>query len=177
MSTNSPIPINHRNNNKLARYLIIIFIFIWLLHGIPYLIYYNLIISPETGNGVCSISSSIFQQYTVYGFLVILSGILPLLITILFGLLAYRNIGQITYRRVPLIRRELDRQMTIMVLVHVVFDLFTLVPYIIMSIIALDTTLMNNPIISAYIKFMKIFTMYLYYLYFVVRSNKYFYLI
>jgi hypothetical protein len=169
LSTNSSIRIQQGNNIKLARYLIIVFIFIWLLHGIPYLIYYNIIISPKTRTTICSITSSIFQDYTIYGFLVIFSGILPLLITSLFGLLAYHNIKQIAHRRIPLVRRELDKQMTIMVLVHVIFDLFTLVPYIIISIIALDTTLMNDPIVAAHLQFLRILTIYFYYLYFVVR--------
>jgi hypothetical protein len=163
ISTTSSIHINQRN--KLARILIIIFIFIWILHGIPYLMYYNLIISSKTGTAICSITNSIFQQYTIYGFLLILTGLLPLLITSLFGFLSYYNIRQINYRTIPLVRRELDKQMTIMVLVHIIFDLFTLVPYIIVSIIALDSTLLND----AFVQFMRIFTMYLYYLYFVVR--------
>jgi len=168
-STHCGIYAYRGNNIRLARFLIIIFIFIWILHGIPYLIYYNLIISPKTNIGACSITSSIFQQYTIYGFLLIWSGILPLLITIIFGLLSYHNISQIAHRRLPIIRRELDKQMTIMVLVHVIFDLFTLVPYIVVSIIALDTTLKNDQVVAAYLQFMRIFTIYLYYLYFVVR--------
>jgi hypothetical protein len=168
-STHCSIHAYRGNNIRLARFLIIIFIFIWILHGIPYLIYYNLIISPKTSIGACSITSSIFQQYTIYGFLLIWSGILPLLITIIFGLLSYYNISQIAHRRLPIIRRKLDKQMTIMVLVHIIFDLFTLVPYIVVSIIALDTTLTNDQVVAAYLQFMRIFTIYLYYLYFVVR--------
>jgi hypothetical protein len=168
-ATNSLRHVHQEHNIKLARNLVMIFIFIWLLHGIPYLVYYNLIISPKTRLATCSITSSIFQEYTIYGFLVVLSGILPYFITVVFGLLAYRNVRQRAYRRLPLVRRELDKQMTAMVLVHVIFEFFTLLPYIIVSIIALDTTLMNDPIVSAFIQFMKILTIYFYYFYFVVR--------
>lgn len=169
ISTNSSIHMRYRNNIKLARYLIIIFLFLWLLHGIPYLYYYNLIISSKTGYTICSITNLNFQQYTIYGFLVILSGILPFSITILFSLLSYHNIRQIAHRRLPLFRRELDKQVTTMVLIHVVFELFTLLPYIITSIITLDSSLTADPISNVYIQFFKILTIYFYYLYFVVR--------
>ena len=129
------------------------------------------IFSPKTGKSSCVITNAFFQQYTVYGFLLIFSGTLPLIITILFGLLAYRNIQQLAYRTMPLVRRESDKQMTTMVLVHIVFDLFTLVPYIIVSIIALDTSLINDPLSNAYIQFFRIFSIHLYYLYFVVRRT------
>jgi hypothetical protein len=169
-ATNShPIRIYQENNIKFARNLIIIFIFIWLLHGIPYLFYYNLIISPKTQVATCSITNSIFQQYTIYGFLLILSGILPYFITVLFGLLAYRNVRQIAYRRLPLVQREFHKQMTTMVLVHVIFEFFTLLSYIIVSIVALDMGSINDRIVAAFIQFMKILTIYFYYFYFVVR--------
>jgi len=38
-----------------------------------------------------------------------------------------------------------------MVLVHTIFDFFTLIPYIVVSIIALNTTITNDPIVGAYI--------------------------
>lgn len=172
ISTSSSIHVHYKNNIRLARFLIILFLFLWALHGIPYLFYYNLIISPSTGNGVCTITNSIFQQYVIYGFLVILSGILPLFITILFALLSYHNIQQIAHRSLPLARRGLDKQITIMVLVHGFCELFTLLPYIITSTIILDTTLINDRISGAYLQFMKIVTMFLYYLYFVVKLKK-----
>ena len=63
-------------------------------------------------------------------YVVLVSG-LPVLITALFGLLAYHNVTQLAYRAVPLVRRELDKQLTVMVLVQVVFNFCVLVPYII----------------------------------------------
>ena len=168
LSTHGTLQWHRKYGLKLARLLVAFFVFVWILHGIPYLFYYNVLFSSKTGKFSCAITSTLFQQYTVYGFLLILSGTLPLIITILFGLLAYRNLKQAAYRATPLIRRESDKQMTTMVLVHIFFDLFTLVPYIVVSIVALDTSLTNDPISNAYIQFFRIFAIHLYYLYFVV---------
>lgn len=168
LSTNVNFQWHRKNGWKLARFLVTFFVLIWILHGIPYLFFYNVVFSSKTGKFSCTITSVIFQQYTVYGFLLIFSGTLPLIITFLFGLLSYRNIKQLAYRTTPLVRRESDKQLTTMVLVHVVFDFFTLVPYVIVSIVALDTSLINDPISNAYIQFFRIFSIYLYYLYFVV---------
>jgi len=167
ISTKFSIPFYKRNNMKLARILVIIFVLIWILHGIPYLFYYNVVVS-RTGQTSCSITNSTFQRYTSYGFLLFLSSILPLLVTIVFGLLAYRNVRQIVHRNLPIIRRELDKQLTIMVLVHLSFDLFTLLPYTIVSIMILNQSLLNNAVTQAYLQFARIITIYLYYLYFVV---------
>jgi len=54
--------------------------------------------------------------------------------------------------------------------------LFTLLPYITINIILLDTTIANNQVITLYLEFIKIITIYLYYLYFSVRLNNYFYI-
>jgi hypothetical protein len=57
-----------------------------------------------------------------------------MMIVILFGILAYRNVQQIAYRAVPLVRRELDKQLTVMVLVEVLCDVIFVTPLIIQNI-------------------------------------------
>ncbi|CAF3437460.1 unnamed protein product [Rotaria sp. Silwood1] len=118
-------------NIKKAYVLCILFFIIWILHGIPTLIWYNLSLLPTTGRLICTITNPVFDLYIAYGYLIILTGILPICITVLFGFLAYWNVRQIPYRTVPLVRRELDKQLTSMVLVQVVFNCFTILPYII----------------------------------------------
>ncbi|CAF4585351.1 unnamed protein product [Rotaria sp. Silwood1] len=118
-------------NIKKAYVLCILFFIIWLLHGIPTLIWYDLSLLPTTGRLICTITNPVFDLYIAYGYLIILTGILPICITVLFGFLAYWNVRQIPYRTVPLVRRELDKQLTSMVLVQVVFNCFTILPYII----------------------------------------------
>lgn len=58
---------------------------------------------------------------------------LPIIVIIIFGFLAYRNVQQIAYRTVPLVRRELDKQLTTMVLLEVFSDLLFILPYFIFN--------------------------------------------
>ena len=99
-------------------------------------------------------------------------GILPVFITILFGLLAYNNIQKISYRTVPLVRRELDKQLTIMVLLQVVYNFFALTPTIIINMIVLTYTI-TDPNINALIQFVSNLTNILYYSNFAVDKKRF----
>ena len=70
-----------------------------------------------------------FARYNTFGYVFVLMGVLPLLIMVCFGLLAYRNVRNLAYRTVPLVRRELDKQITQMVLIQVIYNIFALAPY------------------------------------------------
>jgi hypothetical protein len=61
-------------------------------------------------------------------------GVLPISITVLFGYLAHRNVQQLSHRTLPLVRRELDKQLTVMVLTQVVFNFFAITPYTIINV-------------------------------------------
>jgi hypothetical protein len=103
-------------NIKLAYRLTGIFCIIWILHGIPYLAFENHIILLLTNQTVCQVTNDIFNQYLTYGYYFTLTNLIPL-ITIVFGLLAYHNARYLAHRIILLVRRELDKQLTIMVLV------------------------------------------------------------
>ena len=104
------------------------FALIWLLHSIPCIIWYSLVHSSTTGSVVCRITNAAFQVYVNDVYVLVLSGILPLVITIVFASLAYRNVRQIPYRSIPLVRRELDKQLTSMVLVQVMHNVLVILP-------------------------------------------------
>jgi hypothetical protein len=159
------------SNIKLSHRLILLSIIFWILHGIPYLIFYNHVKLPDSGILFCTSTNYIFLQYHTYVFLLILSGILPVLITFFFGLLAYYNVRNIAYRTVPLVRRELDKQMTVMVLVHVVLNFFTIVPFIILNTLAFNTNITNNPIIVARVQLAGSISVCLYYSFFAVSNQ------
>jgi hypothetical protein len=72
-------------NIKKAHFLCILFFIIWLLHGIPCLIWYTPTISLSTGSVSCIITDEIYQKYFSYGFTLILAGVLPIMITVSFG--------------------------------------------------------------------------------------------
>jgi hypothetical protein len=139
-------------NIKRARCLVIIFICIWILHGIPYLVLYVHIVSPLTGEVTCTMTNAIYIQYRSYVIVLILVGFLPVSVAIVFGLMTFHNVQQMAHYTVPLVRRELDRQLTAMILVQVVVNCFALLPFTIMNTITLDTSRISDPVFQAEIR-------------------------
>lgn len=133
-------PFWHRwSNIKLARYAVVGFFFIWLIHGIPIAIYYRLIELPFGNNPYfCSATNINFGKYITFGYIFVFMGALPLTIMIIFGLLAYNNVQNLAYRTVPLVRRELDKQLTQMVLVQVIYNAFALAPFVIVILVTFN---------------------------------------
>jgi hypothetical protein len=70
-----------------------------------------------------------------------LIGYVPAVIAASFGWMAYRNVQQLAYRTIPLVRRELDKQLTLMVLVQVAANIFTLLPYTTANAVATNPNL------------------------------------
>ena len=159
------------SNIKLAYRIFIIIMIIWILHGIPTLIYQTHVASSLTGNYTCAISSTTFQSYYTYGFTLILISCLPVLVTAIFGLLAYRNVSQLAYRAIPLVRRELDKQLTVMVLVQVVFNFCVLIPYIVVNMINLGINISRDSYSYAQLQLARSITVSFYYWYFAVSIN------
>jgi hypothetical protein len=159
------------SNIKLARILSSIFFIIWVLHGIPYLIYLNTILSPTTHQMICSVTNTILLQYFNYGFVITLAGFLPVSIMVLFGILAYRNVTQLAYRTVPLIRRELDKQLSIMVLVEVIYNCFSTIPYIIIYILMMIPKITTNPFRSAQLSLASSIFILMYFSHYAVSIN------
>jgi hypothetical protein len=81
--------------------------------------------------------------------------------------MAYRNIQQLAYRTVPFVRRELDKQLTIMVLVQLICNFLTLVPNLLVYIISLYGNI-QDPVIKAQVNLIAAVTICLYYSYFAV---------
>ena len=136
-------------NIKLARRLSAIFILIWIVQDVPFLIYFNHVVSTTAGNITCISTNNIFQQYFTYGIILTLGRLLPVCITFLFGLLAYHNVQQLAHRTLPLVRRELDKQLTVMVLMLVVFAFFTFMPFAIVYILLAIPQVTQGPLVIA----------------------------
>jgi hypothetical protein len=158
------------SNIKIARRLTIFFVILWTLHGIPYLILFEQVNSSN--KITCLASSPIFLQYRSYFISLILTGFLPVGITIVFGSLAYYNVRKMNYRTVPLVRRELDKQLTTMVLTQDVLNFFTVLPFSIMNALSLNTNLTNDPIIAMEIRFAMTISVLFYYAYFAVSIQR-----
>jgi hypothetical protein len=129
-----------------------------MVHEIPYLVFYNHFLSPSTSEVTCGNTNHIFEQYRIYFIILVLIGYLPILIVALFGLMAYRNVQQIAYRTVPLVRRQLDKQLTVMVLVQVIVNILAQSPYATVGAISLNKNLTADAVIQAKIQFAIIVT-------------------
>jgi len=160
------------SNLKIARCLCIITILIWILLSIPNLIYYDLRISPITGQAICSnFHNIILLNYNQYFFSLFLLGFIPMSIMSIFALLAYNNVRNIAYRTVPLIRHQLDKQLTAMVLLQIIITVFTALPYIVCITIQL-IIISNDPLLQAILQLFYTISLCLYNSYFAVSIDK-----
>jgi hypothetical protein len=157
-------------NIKTARRLLILIIFLSLIEQLPCLIYYVQIQSSTMGKQICTITNKSFVQFNTYFNYLILGNVIPYSITFSFGLMAYRNIQQIAYRTVPIVRRELDKQLTIMVLVQVAYNLISISPNFITYIIGSYGNIQNS-VIKAQVNLAYAITLCLYYSYFAVSID------
>jgi len=58
--------------------------------------------------------------------------------------MAYRNVQQIAHRTLPMVRRELDKQLTVTVLIQVIVGCFTCLPFLVVNIFALSPNILND---------------------------------
>jgi hypothetical protein len=160
------------SNLKSACYLSTVSIIVSFLIAIPCLIYYIHTLSPITGQITCTAINDFFIKFNIYFYRLTISNIFPLLITLLFGLLTYRNVQNIAYRTIPLVRRELEKQLTTMVLVQDVFTFFVLLPIMTLGFISLNPNINQNPLSNAEFQLVNTIAVIFYYAYFVVSIKK-----
>ena len=153
---------------KVAHRLTISMSILWSLHGISYLVFFARFYSPTTGKIVCGITNEIFERYHAYGYFLILIGFLPISVNTIFASLAFRNIGRAAHHTIPLVRRELEKQLTMMVLVQVVLNACTLLPSSLVSTLQKSADLASNPKIAANLQFAYMVSTLIYYLNFAV---------
>ncbi|CAF5002935.1 unnamed protein product, partial [Rotaria sp. Silwood1] len=65
------------SNIQVAHRLTAVSSIIWILHGIPYLIFFNQNLSPTTGKATCASQNNIFLQDRTYFVALVLTGVLP----------------------------------------------------------------------------------------------------
>jgi len=159
------------SNIKTAYCLSASAILFWLIYGITYLIYYNLVFSITTGKWSCIITNSIFNRYYNEFHVPILMCVIPLCTMIVFGLLAYHNVKQLSHRTVPIVRRRHEVQLTVMVLVQVVFNFFATTPCFIVLTFASNTTITQDPVIAVKVRLAIAITTCIYYLYYAVNID------
>lgn len=122
----------------------------------------NLVQNSNTSEAKCLNTNFVYGQYVSYVYLSILTDAFPMIINILFGSLAYRTM--------PLVQRELDKQLTSMVLVQVIYSVIVTLPYIYLAIIMRSTTLAINSSTAEKLNFVYLLADFLYYMYFIVSN-------
>jgi hypothetical protein len=123
LSTNYQVNLRQMSTIKLAQRLTFTAICISILQSIPIGVF------TQIRASVCTIFDPKMAQYISYVYYPVLSGILPISISSIFTILAYRNVRRIISRRIPVVRRRLDRQLTAMVLMRVIIFVILTLPY------------------------------------------------
>ena len=124
LCTQHQIRIKRLSTHRLAQRMIAIFACAWPLHSILFAIFLH--IRSTSG---CGVYNPMFNEYYNYFYYPVLSGALPMSISTAFSLLAFRNVRRLVRRQVPVVRRHVDRQLTAMVLLRVVFFVLLLFPF------------------------------------------------
>ena len=159
-------------NTKVATGLVTVALVVWIGHGVPFLLYYSLLIDPISGRAICRITDTVFATYFIYCYQLVMVTLFPVLFSILFGFLAYRNVRQLAYREIPLVRRELDKQLTRMVLVQVIFNIFTIIPFAIVLFLVFQVPINTEITIRKNLEFANTLTFLLYYVYYAVSLGR-----
>jgi len=167
----SPFPrLRHICRIEIARLLTSIFCTLAFLHSIPNLIFFKHNLSSSTHQVTCAVTDPNYLKYRTYAVMLVFLGFLPISVTALFGSMAYFNVRNLLYYTVPLIRRELDKQLTSMVLVQIIIDIFVLLPYSIASVISLYINQFTDSAVRERIRYLQNLTLILYYFHLAVRK-------
>jgi hypothetical protein len=124
---------------KVARHVTFSLICIWVIHSIIFGLFFDI----ESSVG-CVILNHIYLQYATFFVYPVLAGLLPVVIASLFSLLAFQNVRRIVRRQLPIVRRRLDRQMTAMVLIRVIFFVCLAFPFSIYRIYSINFPVSQN---------------------------------
>ncbi|CAF1447048.1 unnamed protein product [Adineta ricciae] len=132
------------SNMTIAHRLTVLNMIVCIVHNISYLICYDHVVSKSTGKPTCSAINNFFQQYVNYVILLTLGRILPIWITVVFGLLAYWNIRRIAYRTLPFVRHKLEKQFTKMALFQIIITFLSVAPYFIVYLLSIVSTITQD---------------------------------
>ena len=156
---------------KIAHCVCGLFVSFWAVVNCPYLIYYTHIQFPSVENQItCSTTNNAFLQYVNYVSAIALGRIIPLIIMGIFGFLSHKNIQRLSHRTLPIIRRELDKQLTLMIFTQAIVACLIISPYIVLYFVMMIPNL--DSITLTQLKFVSSLCSAIYYLYFSVRTLK-----
>ncbi|CAF3568822.1 unnamed protein product [Rotaria sp. Silwood1] len=124
-------------NLKCMHRLIVISIFLSILYGIPFLVFYD--IQPLSGTNTTTCrpndNNGPFSKYVIYVSLPVIDGFIPIFIMSIAGFIAFLKVRTITKRKVHIIRLRLEQQLTAMVVMKILGVFITIIPFLILYII------------------------------------------
>ncbi|CAF2818906.1 unnamed protein product [Rotaria sp. Silwood2] len=135
LSTHHQTYLRQKCTLSLAKYLTFTTIFFIILHGIPFIILFDL---PSLM--VCTTYNTIFSRYYSSVYYPVVQGALPMIIASSFSLLAFLNVRRVIRQRIRIVRRRLDRQLTAMVLARATCLVALILPYTLYRIYILNIT-------------------------------------
>jgi hypothetical protein len=118
--TSRNVNVRQYSNIKWAHRITAVVIIVWILHGIPCLFFFNII--PIIN--VCNFTNATYNLYVLIFICVFLCAI-PMFVMLVFGYLAYRNIGQ----TMLLTEQQVDRQLISMTLIQVILVILSNAPF------------------------------------------------
>lgn len=133
LSTNPYYPLRRLSTINLARWAVSISILLSVVHSVPGV--FAVVLFPPIG---CTSIDMKAAYYYLYFYYLILVGALPIFISSLFSLIAYRNVRRLVRRQIPVFRRRLDRQLTAMVFSRVIVFIVLCCPHTIYRIYVLQ---------------------------------------
>jgi hypothetical protein len=133
LSTNPLLYLRQYSSLKIAHLQIYAASLLCILYVMPFGIFAQ--IDPILG---CVISNTYLSNYNGYFYYPFLNGLLPIFISSLFGLLAYRNVRRIIRRQIPIERRRLDQQLTAMIFARVISFVSLQLPFTIHRIVIIN---------------------------------------
>ena len=113
----------HFSNLRLAQRFIIITCIFWSIHSLFILIYW------DAPSGVCMAINPIYGNYYSKFTVPVLYGCLPISIMSVFSILAFYNARTLASRHVNIVRSNLDRQLTAMILIYVIYIVIAIIPF------------------------------------------------
>ena len=115
--------LRQKSNIRAARALIIGFVFLWIMHELPYFFFQDLI------NLKCVSTISVYTQYRTYFIAFGLLTMIPVSIVFIFGYLTYRNVHGQSLQDRQRSSSRLTRQMTSMSLFQIINVLIFSIPF------------------------------------------------
>ena len=137
------------NEMKFARIFFLLSLIFSLGSSVPCLIFYEHQFSSLQNTVICTASDPHFVLLSIIFYRFFLSNLLPLLVTLIFGLLTYQHVQQLAYRTIPLVRRELDKQLTRMILAQDVLTFFLIILITVMGLLSLVPSSNLDPLSQA----------------------------